>query len=309
MNPQLDHFLTFANTPDIDKYVEQYRKVGFVVSDETRRYQPGLRNRFIQLGCEYLELVGVENEDKFARGGTEEFARMFKDLPTLRMAAHPFGIGFLANDVEALHQEWTLRGHKLPVVWSFAPPGIPPILSFQEIPEELLPGASCFVITYHHTSDPQARLIQRAPNTVYAVEGASFLSTEPEEAATCWQRLLHPSAPVAAKHNIYTVNIPPHTVWWMSPATFEERYGIALPPAPHRYGHLATIHLLAENLAVAATMLGKRGKKHVSTIHPAEILIASPADEDGITFIIREYPIEAWQRERSRTTGEVITFR
>ncbi len=63
MNPQLDHVLTFANVKNIDDYVERYRALGFVVSDETRPYKPGLHNRFIQLGCEYLELVWVENED------------------------------------------------------------------------------------------------------------------------------------------------------------------------------------------------------------------------------------------------------
>src|SRR3712207_3395685 len=84
MNPSIDHVLTFANVPNIDDFVERYRALGFVVSDETRPYQPGLRNRFVQFGCEYLELVWVEREDEFARGGTEEFARMFPDLPSLR---------------------------------------------------------------------------------------------------------------------------------------------------------------------------------------------------------------------------------
>src|ERR1043165_6695580 len=148
MNLQFDHFLTFANTKNIDDYVEKYRALGFMVSDETRSYKPGLRNRFILLGCEYLELVWVENEDEFTKGGSEEFSRMYNDLPALRSAARPFSIGFNSPDVEVLHQEWARRGYNIPPVWSFAPPGMPPVLSFQEIPESLLPGASCFAITY-----------------------------------------------------------------------------------------------------------------------------------------------------------------
>src|SRR3712207_5505300 len=169
MNPSIDHVLTFANVPNIDDFVERYRALGFVVSDETRPYQPGLRNRFVQFGCEYLELVWVEREDEFARGGTEEFARMFPDLPSLRQATRPFSIGFSSQDVEALHQQWTHAGWSLPPVWSFAPPGMPPILSFQAIPDGLLPGASCFALTYHGAATSQARKVQRAANTTYAI--------------------------------------------------------------------------------------------------------------------------------------------
>lgn len=306
MNPQLDHFLTFVNTNNIEDHVEQYRALGFIVSEETRPYKPGLRNRFILLGCEYLELVWVENEEEFTRGGTEEFARMFNDLPTLRQAARPFSIGFLASDVQALHQEWTRRGYNLPTVWSFAPPGMPPILSFQEIPEEMLPGARCFANAYHNTANSQARSVQRAPNTAYAVEGITFVSSMPQEIAQYWQKLLNPDQEVTTEQNAYSVKVSSHTIWWMSAEAFHERYDIEWIPAPHRYGDLATIHLLAENLDVAATRLRQRGRKYVSEARKEEILIVSPTDDDGVTFMIREYPMERWRVERSRVTGENI---
>jgi hypothetical protein len=306
MNPQFDHFLTFVNTANIDEYIEQYRALGFVVSNETRPYKPGLRNRFVTLGCEYLELVWVENEEDFARGGTEEFARMFTDLPTLRQASRPFSVGFISYDVEALHQEWTLRGYNVSPVWSFAPPGMPPILSFQEIPDHILPGASCFAITYHNTSSSQARSVQRAANTTYAVEGVTFVSTGPEEAAGRWQMLLNPEIAVTAKQNIYAVMVPPHIAWWMSPQVFQERYDIALKTPHHRYGHLAAIHLLAENLDVATGMFGQRLKKRVDNARQEEFLVISPTSADGVTFIFREYPIERWRSERSSMTGEMI---
>jgi hypothetical protein len=308
MNPQFDHFLTFVKTANIDEYVEQYQALGFVVSDETRLYKPGLRNRFITLGCEYLELVWVENEKDFAKGGTEEFARMFSDLPTLRQAARPFSIGFITDDVEALHREWTLRGYNLPDVWSFAPPGIPPILSFQEIPENLLPGVSCFAITYHNTSSPQAHPVQRAANTTYAVEGVTFVSTIPEEAASRWQTLLNPEIGVTMEQNIYAVMVPPHVAWWMTPQVFQEHYHVTWIPTPHRYGHLAAIHLLAENLDIAANILGQHSTKHVNSVRQEKILVVSPTNADGITFIVRESPIERWRDGRSRVTGERIVI-
>jgi hypothetical protein len=308
LNLQLDHVLTFANVPNIDTYVEQYRALGFVVSDETRPYKPGLRNRFIQLGLEYLELVWVANEDAFARGDTDEFARMYPDLPTLRQAARPFSLGFITQDVAALHQQWTQRGYTIPPVWSFAPPGMPPILSFQDIPAAALPGASCFAITYHTTASGQARGVQRAPNTTYAVEGITFVSTAPQEAARCWQTLLNPEDTLTMEQDVYTVMAPPHRIWWMHPQRFQEGYGVAWTPPPHQHGHLAAIHVLAENLDVAAEMLGPRVQSHVQNPHQDELLIISPTSEDGVTFIIRQYPIEQWRRERSRTTSENIVL-
>ena len=308
MNPRFDHFLTFANTENIDDYIDQYRALGFVVSENTHRYQPGLRNRFVLLGCEYLEHVWVENEDEFAEGGSEEFSRMYNDLPALRTAARPFSIGFSSQDVEALHQEWTRLDHEVPPAWSFAPPGMPPVFSFQEIPEYLLPGTSCFAITYHTHSTSPVRLVQRAANTTYAVEGLSFVSAVPEEAAERWQMLLSPDRAVATDQNVYSVMVAPHTAWWMSPEVFQERYGIAWAPTPHRWGHLAAIHILVENLDLARSILAPRVMPRIGPERREDFLLVSPTGEDGVIFIIREYPIELWRNERASVTGEEIVI-
>jgi hypothetical protein len=58
----IDHIITFANVSAIDAYVGEYRSRGFIVSEATHRYKPGLRNRFVTLGCEYIELAWVEEE-------------------------------------------------------------------------------------------------------------------------------------------------------------------------------------------------------------------------------------------------------
>ncbi len=155
---------------------------------------------------------------------------MFSDLPALRQAARPFSIGFVTEDVAALHQQWTRQGYALPEVWSFAPPGRPPILSFQVIPEALLPGASCFAITYHSTSPAQVRAVQRAANTIFAVEGITCVSTTPEDAARSWQTLLYPEAAISVATPVSVVSVPPHTIWWMSPGMFQARYGITWRP-------------------------------------------------------------------------------
>jgi hypothetical protein len=111
---QIDHILTFSNVANIDEYIRRNQERGFVVSQDTFRYKPGLRNRFMSLGPEYIELVWVEDEPAFDARGTEEFARMFPNLPELRRAGRPFSIDFKTSDVETLHRNWAERGLQVP---------------------------------------------------------------------------------------------------------------------------------------------------------------------------------------------------
>jgi hypothetical protein len=301
---QIDHILTFANVPNIDDYVEGYRQWGFLVTDETRPYQPGLRNRFLSLGTEYIEFVWVEDEAAFGAGETEEFARMFPDLLTFRDAARPFAIGFIHNDVHAMHQDWSERGYALPKVWSFTPPNVPPVLSFQVIPPTLLPGISGFALTYHLNPADPIRQVQIALNTVYALEGLTLVSDMPGHAAAAWRDLLVPNGTMQQEDDAYTVIVDPHTVQWMTPNVYTSRYGLNWTSAPHTSGAIGALHLLATDLNKVETMVG--GNTHRIRVKECELLIIPPDAQDGLTFVVREYPIEQWLEERTAQTGEKI---
>jgi hypothetical protein len=301
---QIDHILTFANVSNIDEHVEDYRSRGFLISDATHRYQPGLRNRFITSGCEYVELAWVEEETVFAAGGNEEFARMFSDLPLLCLGARPFGIGFKSASVEALHRVWTERGYDLPAVWSFAPPGLPPVFSFQPIPSDLLPGVQSFVLTYHNGAEDSVRQVPVAPNTIYALEGMTLVCTTPKKDATRWRDLLAPSATIQQNEGVYSIIMGAHTVHWIAPEQYRALYNLTWIEPPHRFGGIAALHLLASNLDQAEALLGT-GVKHIrnaATGH--QFLMMEPNAHDGLMFTIREYPIESWRLERTSRTAE-----
>lgn len=253
---QIDHIVTFANVSNIDDHVEKYRSRGFIVSEATHRYKPGLRNRFITVGCEYVELAWVEEEAVFAAGGTEEFARMFPDLPALRLAARPFGVGFKSASVEALHLDWTGRGYDLPPVWSFAPPGLPPVFSFQTIPSKLLPGVTSFALTYHHGPDDKPRQVQIAPNTIYALEGMTLVCATPQTNATRWRDLLAPTTTVRQDEGVYTITIGAHTVHWMTPEQYRIFYNLNWVEPLHGFGDIGALHLLVSDADKAEAMLG-----------------------------------------------------
>jgi hypothetical protein len=296
----MDHFITFADVKNVDDHAETYAARGFLVTEETRRYQPGLRNRFVTLGLEYLELAWVENKAVFKAGGDEEFARMFPNLPALRTAARPFGIGFMSADVVALHREWMARGYDIPDVWSFVPPNHPPVFTFQEIPPTLLPGVSSFALMYHGASPDAVRQVKIAPNGVYAVEGVSFVSATPETEAAQWRDVLAREAELDYHEGVYSVVIGAHTAHWMTPDVYTQHYRVDWTDAPHSSGKLGALHLLVTNLDTAAQHLG------MGVERSGETLVIPPNPHDGFTFTLREVPVQRWLDERAARTGENI---
>lgn len=299
---RIDHILTFANVKDIDDYVGEYSSRGFIVNDATYRYKPGLRNRFITLGCEYIELVWVEDEEAFFADGTEEFAWMFPNLSALREISHPFSIGFQTPDVEALHAAWIARGYALPSVRSFAPPGMPSMLSFQVIPNTLLSGASNFAITYHNNVEGQVRRVKVAQNTIYGLEELTLVSATPERIASDWRDLLAPDTSIQERDGVPTVALGAHRINWMTPELYRLQYGLDWQQTPHDSGNIAALHLLASDINKAAAMLESSARPIANT----EVLVIPPDPHDGLTFIIREYPVERWRNERMALTGEKI---
>lgn len=303
-NAQIDHIITFANVASIDTYIKEYQARGFIVHDDSPRYKPGLRNRFVSLGCEYIELVWVEDEAAFAVGGEVEFALTFPNLKALRSPARPFGIGLVTQDAEALHQNWTERGYHVPDVWTFTPPGHPPVFSFQNIPLDLLPGVGSFALMYHSTVPGQERRMQIAPNSVYALEGLTMISDEPETKATQWRDLLAPGATIQQQDGVHSFMVGAHTVHWMMPDVFRQCYGLEWTEAPHGQGAIAVLHLLVSDLSKAEAMLGAKRIQVSDTDTP---YLTIPANsQDGLAFILREYPAEQWRAERMAKTGEKI---
>ena len=301
---QLDHIITFANVPNLDDYMEDYRSRGFIVSEATHRYKPGLRNRFISLGCEYVELVWVEEETVFAGGGAEDFARMFSDLPGLRQAARPFSIGFKSANVDTLHQAWTERGYALPEVWSFAPPDLPPVFSFQVIPDDLLPGMQNFALTYWGETGGQVRQVPVAPNTIYALEGVTLVSGTPERDAARWRDVLAPDAVIHQDTRACSFRLAAHTLHWMTAEQYRSAYNLNwMGPSPDQRG-FGALHLLATDLDQVATRVGAGVIRSRRDAQDDLSFVIGPGAFDGLTFIIREYPVEAWRAERAARTGE-----
>lgn len=298
---RFDHFITHTSAEDIDDYLEEYAAQGFVPAGRTVRHDPGLRNGFVFLGPEYIEFCWVEDEALFAAADAQE--------KLLRATPRPYGIGMIADDVQAVHDDWIARGYSVPEVSSAAPrdapPDAPPAWSFQVIPEDLLPGASCFVLTYHARPKDELKEVKIAPNTVYAISGVTFVSTEPEARARRWRDVLAPGAQVKRAGTGFHVRIGPHRATWMTPGDYQVCYGLNWVPCSHPAGELALLHLLASDLGVAETMLQSSGRRVIPvSVRREEELLLAPDTRDGFIFAVRQQPVETWLRERTERTGE-----
>jgi hypothetical protein len=298
---QFDHFLTCTSGASIDDRLAEWAAQGFLPLERTVRHEPGLRNGFVGIGPEYLEFLWVEDEMLFAAGDEKDKA--------VRAACRPFGIGLVADDVRAVHADWTARGHALPAVGSKAArdasADAPPAWSFQEIPDGLLPGVATFALTYHARTANAVRKVRIAPNTIYAISGVTFVAAEPEVRATRWRDLLAPGEPVMESGAGCALTIGPHRATWTSPEAWHAAFGRPWTPAPHAWGEIALVHLLAEDLGTVEATMQAAGRK-ATWLHRSdgEDLLLEPDARDGFAFVVRRQPVESWRRERMERTGE-----
>ncbi|HEX8600904.1 MAG TPA: VOC family protein [Chloroflexia bacterium] len=309
-NVRLDHFITAVTVENVDDYMEEYSRAGFNVVEQSARHEPGMRNRFVSFGPEYLEFTWVEDEEAFSTGQDKSF---FLNLAELRAGTRPWGIGLATEDVRAMHESWSGRGYTLPEVIDGLPadaaPGTEPVWSFQPIPPDAVGGVLLFALTYHSRHAVAVRQVQVAPNTTYAIEGVTFVSDSPQERAQRWRDLLAPDAEVREEENFAEVRTGSHFARWLTPLHYQEYLGLSYKEPPHRYGEMAVIHLLAEDLDKAEELIAtsRRDTSRLPDVASGlDTLYVYPDPRDGFTFAITQRPAQEWLAERTALTGEKL---
>lgn len=244
---RLDHVLTFTSVTTVEEQRDRYGAAGFVVSDHIAEWSPGLRNGFVNLWPEYLELLCVDDEDAFAAAPD--------DLRRARDAVRPYGLGFYCDDTAGLHAAWTDRGVVLPEpeYLRLATTGDDDPPDFCEMALPVLDGADCFVLTSFFPGAAMRRRMQVAPNTVFGCWGVTFVDDDPLAAATRWRRVLATDigggAADGLAHGV-------HRFSWVEPGELTARYGLGTPAGGPR---IALVHLPAERPATTAAMMTEAG--------------------------------------------------
>lgn len=271
----LDHFESYVDAPSLDTYLRHYRQAGFLVAERMALHGTGARHGLVGFGPEHIELCVVEHEGRFARlGGAST---------VLRASRRPFAIGMTSHSARLQ-----------------APPG----RNFRPLGQRQDPGgAICSVYPY---LGRRALPLGPAPNTAYAIAGVTFVSPTPQERAAAWRALFAPETTLRAEGDTYHVTVGAHDLGWMTPEQYSVRYGRAWEPAPHPYGELAALHVLASDLTMVQTMVAAAGweaLEFAASVEPRRLFL--PADQrGGFTFLVTERPREAWRIERVSRSGE-----
>jgi hypothetical protein len=163
-----------------------------------------------------------------------------------------------------------------------------------------------FALTYHSEDNDKAREVHLAPNTVYALEGLTFVCATPEIHATRWRDLLAPSGTIQQNEAVSTITIGAHMLHWMTPEQYRSCYSLNWVESPQGCGDIAALHLLVSDAGQAERLLGADGKRIQKASGNGQFLVIPPDTHDGLTFIIREYPIETWRSERMARTSEKL---
>ncbi len=307
-NLKLDHVIISTNAANIDICLDEYRKAGYLPSEYTTRFDPGLRNGFIYFGPEYVEFVSVEDEDQFNQAAAADPL-----MGKLRAAPRPFRISFVVDDIQTVYDDWTARGYALPPIQLLKPrdaqPESPPLWSLFDIPPSILSGAWFVVEQYLTRPKEIVQEVLTPPNTIYAMGGITFVSNMTRERAAQWRDVFDLAEPVQREEGIFEVRLEPHFFIWMTPEKYQEKHKTSWNFASHPFSEIAILHLYANDLQKAQEMLREAGREIVpldNDLIGGEGILISPDSRDGLTFVVTEYSIQNWLDERISITGEHI---
>lgn len=294
---RLDHVLTFTSVKRVEASLERYQLAGFVVSDHIARWEPGLRNGFVNLWPEYLELLCIDDSDSFANDAPD----------ALRNAAsqhRPFGLGFYSDDTVALHKQWAAKGRQItaPEMLRLATtsPDSPP--DFCEMPVPELEGADCFVLTSYFPDAAMRRFMDVAPNTVFGLAGVTLVTERPDLRCRDWAALLDVEALVESPDEAF-LHLGLHRFRWISEKQHESQYCF---PWDSSGSEIAVLHLLAEDASLVSRMMSDAGW---TVITSRSGCTTAHHPEDGFVFTVEEHRASDWQRSRKTTWGEALQLR
>lgn len=244
---------------------------------------PGLRNGFIDLWPEYLEIITVQDEAAFAADDDpgNDYLRGARGGPP-----GPGALEQYSEDVARLREAMTTAGHQVPVVVESRMAGTDakdrPDFYFLDL--AWLPGPPATAMTSTHPSTPMRHQIKIAPNPVFALGGLSLVSGNPARIASSWSELLDPGAHSCTVHS---------TAGWQATS-----------------GELATadrlvcLHLLAVDphatlraMSTAGWSAGKdlQGRRHLR-----------PRPADGFRFTVEHGDSWSWRDRRQELLGEQL---
>lgn len=293
-----DHVFSPVRDNDLDATLARFERAGFLINPKKVRHPCGRLTGFVQLTESYLEFLSVIDEAEFAREATL-VDRFFRTNP------HPYGIGALTTKARAIHRALSPHFPEMPPVTSRAPVGREkPAWTFCSMSPRAFSGAFVFALQYHGRRRVKPKL-QHGQNTIFALGGFTFCSTEPERAQSTWKRTLERVARVTAteaklRHGVQEVE-------WISLDEYRQRTRQPYRGGPEHLGSIAGIKLLCADIAEACRWLAGGGFQCVSKSETTAFF--EPDPNTGYTFeLFQQNPARflsslGGERRRDRRDG------
>lgn len=260
----------------LEQHLERYREAGFAVSDYIAHWDPGLRNGFVMLWPESLELITVADEHAFGRDAD-------RDLCEDRAVRGIHAFELLSADTHAVHARLSERGVVLPAVQEARMANTPAAADadFAYVGLEHLPGSTVTTMTSAHDS-PMYHQIRVAPNGVFALGGVTMVVDDPVAALNAWRPVVDPAV---------------HDLDFVTAAQWQTR----CPDADSPVG-VACVHLLSEDVDTTVSSMVDAGWEQGQHIGGRPQLLPHPAD--NVRYTVREGSADQWALRRRHVLGE-----
>lgn len=309
----IDHFSTIPETDDIEKYLkENYEDMGFIVSQDVVKQDPGLTSRFILFTGEYLEFNVIEDEDEFYEGKHAN-----DDLMDVREENRPYAVGFITLDINKIYEHWRVRGYQVEDVSYVVPrdfdpeiePETDPTWTFIPFPSTYAQGVKCYVIEYKKKQRADRYKFRMGENGIYAVNGLTLVTDYPHNRGEDWSNFFYTKNKNEPHLNECIMELPPHFIQWLTPQKFQMFYNMNFPESDTRIGELAVIHLFSKDLKYTKEYFEKKGIKVNERrlrfgTERVESIILERNEHDGFQFAISEKDPQEWLKERQDAVNE-----
>ncbi|MFV0535006.1 MAG: VOC family protein [Cumulibacter sp.] len=183
---RLNTVLVFADSPP-ERHLERYRRAGFAVSEHVAEWDPGLRNGFVDLWPEDLEILTVADEEAFERDADTQ-------LRAQRASKAVHAVELYSDDVHAVREQLIAAGIEAPEIvegrLTATAADAQPDFYFLDLPH--LPGTAATVITSTFPNPAMRRYLYVAPNGVFGLGGVTIAIDDPVTAGQAWASVVEP---------------------------------------------------------------------------------------------------------------------
>lgn len=304
----IDHFSTFPDTDNLDKYLKKYyEELGFVIATSSVKQHPGLFGKFVLFTGEYLEFNIIEDKNEFfeSKKRNENLIEIYKEH-------RPYNIGYITQDIEEIYEHWRVRGYQVEDVAYLVPrnnsnieiePALDPTWCYIPFPSTYAQGVKSYVIEYKKRNKEEMYKFVMGENGIYGLKAITLVTNYPDNRGEDWSNFFYAKNYHTPYLNECIMSITPHIVQWITPQKFSMIYKTEYIESKSHIGELYVLHLLSKDLNYTKEYFEKKGKKVIERrirfgSNSINSILLERNPKDGFLFAVSEEDPQKWLKMR-----------